>query len=164
MPWKTMNNWMFDGQRNSPVPDILLQPKCPVTNYSLLVMFMKHGELTHYLNKYMNNVGIFSIPLEDMLLFIKKCVFRYRLTKAHMNYARRKVSDKLYDILREKYPTLKPTDLNLLRDMINESPERSDIYHALGLEIPKIKKSKKKKIKKISQTVYINNNFNYVEV
>ena len=164
MPWKAMNNWMFDGQRNSPIPDILLQPKCPVTNYSLLVMFMKHGEMTHYLNTYMNNVGVFSLELEDMLLFIKKCVFRYRVTRAHINYSKRKMTDKLYDILREKYPTLKPTDLNLLRDMINGSSERSDVYHALGLETPKIKKSKKKKATKISQKVYLTKYYNVVEV
>jgi len=162
MPWNAMNKWMFDGQKYSPVPDILLKPKCPVTNYSLLLMFMRHGELTNYLNKYMNNVYMFSIPLEEMLIFIKKCVFEYRLNRSFMYYSKRMMADKLFDILRDKYPTYKNTDLLLLRDMINESPDRVDIYHALGLETPKIKKTKKKKIKKMSYKVYLDKYFNSI--
>jgi len=163
MPWQSMNKWMFDGQKYSPVPDILLKPKCPVTNYSLLVMFMRHGELTHFLNKYMNNNYMFSIPLEEMLIFIKKCVFEYRLTRNHMYYSKRLMADKMFDILRDKYPTYKNTDLVLLRDLINEAPDRLEIYHALGLETPKITKTKKKKIKKISQNIYLNKFYSMVD-
>ena len=164
MPWNAMNKWMFDGQKYSPVPNVLLKPKCPVTNYSLLVMFMRHGEMTHYLNKYINNVYMFSIPLEEMLIFIKKCVFKYRLNRSFMYYSKRLMSDKLFDLLREKYPTYKNTDLLLLRDMINESPDRPEIYHSLGLETPKITKTKKKKIEKITYKNYIDKYFNLVNI
>jgi len=31
MPWKTLNTWLFDGSRQSPVPVLLFNIKSPMT-------------------------------------------------------------------------------------------------------------------------------------
>ena len=73
-PWKTFDNWLFDGSRQTPIPDVLCGVKSPISPKYLITMFMNNGPLNHYLNKYLNTAWIFSIDKEELMLFIKKCV------------------------------------------------------------------------------------------
>ncbi len=164
MPWKSLNSWLYDGSRKSPVPEILLKSGSPITHQTLLKMFINHGPLNHYLNKYMNTVWIFKIDKEEILKFIKKCVLDYKIRKGSAFFSRRQAQDKLFDILRDKIPTFKNDDLALLSTIISKSKNRDEIYESLGMKTTKMKKSKKVKPKKISQKVYINENFNIIEV
>jgi len=164
MPWKTLNNWLFDGSRQSPVPEILYDKKSPITPKYLIKMFMNHGPLNRYLNEYLNTLWIFSLEKEELLRFIKNCVIDYKVKKGSLFYSKRKSQDKLFDILRERIPFLKNDDLTLLVDVISSSSNRDEIYETLGLDVPKVKKSKKTKPKKISQKNYLNENYVVIEL
>ena len=165
MPWKSLNTWLFDGSRKSEVPPILLKSGSPITQMTLIKMFINNGPLNHYLNSYMNSTWLFSIDKEDVLKFIKKCVIDYKIRKNGLFYSKRPTQDKLFEILREKIPTLKNNDLSLLSDIISKSKDRDKIFETLGLTAPVKKKSKVKKIKpkKISQKLYISEKFNVIE-
>jgi len=164
MPWKTLNNWLFDGSRQSPVPEILYDKKSPITPKYLIKMFVNHGPLNRYLNEYLNTLWIFSLEKEELLRFIKNCVIDYKVKKGSLFYSKRRSQDKLFDILREKIKFLKNDDINLLSKIIASSPNRDEIYETLGLDVPKVKKTKNKKPNKISQKLYLNENFTLVEL
>ena len=160
MPWKTLNNWFFDGDRKSPIPEILISKNFKISNSYLMSMFVKNGALNHYLNEYMNNIWIHSIKKDELLLFLKKCIFDYRINKTQLYYKKRLTKDKLFDVLREKIHTLKNDDIDLLCNIINKSDKRHEIYCYLDIEIPKVKKNKKKPInKKVSLNKFIKDNF-----
>jgi len=159
MPWKVLNNFLYDGNKKSPVPAILLKSGAPPTHIGLITQFINNGPLNFYLNKYMNNFGLFRINKEELLLFIKKCIIDYKIKKYSAFYSKRHSKDKLFDILRDKFPSYKNNDIALLADLISKSPERTKIFESLGLDIPKVKKGKKKKLKKISQKAFIVENF-----
>jgi len=162
--WSQLNTWLWDGNRKSPVPSILTKPGSPVTHRNLLTMFMNNGPLNKYLNTYLNTYHVFSIDKEEFLIFIKRCVIDYKVRKGSSFYTRRPSKDKLYDILREKIVSLKNDDVLLLSEMISRSKDREQIYETLGLEVPKVKKTKKKKPKKISFKAYISENFSMVDI
>lgn len=164
MPWKTLNTWLFDGSRKSPVPEILYSKGSPITPKYLITMFMTNGPLNHYLNKYMNTLWVFSIDKEEMFRFMKNCVIDYKVKKGSLYYSKRASKNKLFDVLREKIVYLKNNDILLLTDIISTSPEREEIYETLGIEIPKVKKTKKEKPKKISQKLYLTENYVTIEL
>ncbi len=155
MPFKTFNNWLFDGQRNSPLPKAtekvdILKYNSPITHTFALQMFMKHGPLNHYLNKYFNNINLRYLTKEELFIFLKKCVLDFRATKRDTVFYPYKQKNKLFDVLRLKFPELKKYDISLLCDIIEESKDKEAIYHALNLSVPKKQKVKigKKKTKK----------------
>ena len=157
MPFKTYNRWLFDGSRTSPIPKAegnvdILKYNSPITHTFALQMFMKNGNLNHYLNEFFNNIGLRYLSKEDLFLFIKKCVIDFRITKRDTVFYPYKAKNKLYDKLREKFPELKNNDVSLLCDIIEKSDDKESIYNTLGLEKPpkkqKIKLGKKKVDKK----------------
>ena len=164
MPWKTFNSWIFDGSKQSPVPDILIKPGSPISPNYLISLFITNGPLNQYLDKYLNNYWLFSVDKEELLRFIKTCVIDYKVKKGSLFFTKRRAKDKLYDVLRERITSFKNDDILLLSEIISKSPERNVIYETLGLDVPKVKKSKKEKPKKISQKKYLAENFNLVEI
>ena len=125
---------------------------------------MNNGPLNHYLNKYLNTAWIFGIDKEELMIFIKRCVIDYKVKKGSLFYTKRRSQDKLFDILREKITYLKNDDISLLAYQIASSPRRDEIYETLGLEVPKVKKTKKKKPKKISQKLYLSENYVIIDL
>ena len=164
MPWKSMNKWLWDGDRKSKVPPIAIKKGSPITNTSLIAMFINNGPLNWYINKYLNNFYLHSIPKEELLIFIKKCIFDYKIKKYSTFYSKRPTIDKLFDALKEKNPLLKKTDISLLAEIVAKSPDRNKIFETLGLDKPKVKKTKKKRKAKISQKVFLAENFVIIEV
>jgi len=47
MPFRTYNNWLFDGQRNSPIPKTdkldILKYNSPITHTFVISMFLRNG-------------------------------------------------------------------------------------------------------------------------
>jgi len=153
MPYKTFNNWLFDGSRNTPLPKRtekvdLLKYNSPITPTFVLQMFLRNGPLNDYLDKYFNNLGLRYLDKEEFFHFIKNAVIDFRINKREVVFYPRKPRNKLYEILRERMPHFKNNDVELLTEMIEKSDEKDSVYNALGLEVPKKRKIKTgKKIK-----------------
>jgi len=156
-PFQIYFNWLFDGNKTSPippprtsddgkviVPDIL-KYNSPITNKYVISVFLNHLPLNKYLDQYFNNINIYSIPKEEMLHFIKKCVIEFRVGKYSTTYYRRKYNDKLYNILEKRYPYIKSFEVEFICNKINKSDKKGYIYKSLGLDPPKKQKLKTKK-------------------
>jgi hypothetical protein len=170
MPFKTFNNWLFDGSRNTPLPKRkdgvdILKYNSPITHTYALSLFLRNGPLNHYLNKYFNNMGLRYLPKEELLLFLKKCVIDFRVNRRDMVYYPYRRKTKLYEALREKVPQFKNNDISLLCDIIDKLEEKEVIYHSLGIEKPKKEKLRKKKTKKkkISSEEFLKEHFSIIK-
>lgn len=154
MPYRTFNNWLFDGNRTSPIPKPkngidILKYNSPITHTHVISLFLNNGVLNHYLDTYFNDINLRYLTREELFKFIKKCVMDFKIRKRDLVFYPRKRRFQLYEKLREKVQTLKNDDLFLLCDIIDKSKEKEAIYTTLGLEKPKKQKAKKsKKIKK----------------
>lgn len=173
MPYKTFNAWLFDGSLNSPFPKAtdkmdLLKYNSPITHTFVLQLFLRNGHLNDYLDKYFNNIGLRYLDKEEFFKFIKKCVIDFRVNKRDTVFYPRKPQNKLFDILRERFPFLKKDDVYLLITEIDKSDEKEGVYNALGLESPKkrkIKTGKKVKKKKLVLKEFLEEHFSlYREV
>jgi len=156
MPFKTYTNWLFDGSRTTPLPKAtekvdILKYNSPITHVFALQMFMRHGPLNHYLDEYFNNIGLRYLSKEELFLFVKKCVLDFRVLRRDTVFYKWRHKDKLYNVLRDKFPELKNDDVSLFAEIIEKDEDRDTIYDTLGLAKPP-KKQKvrigKKKINK----------------
>lgn len=157
MPFKTYTRWLFDGSKETPIPKPqdnvnILKYNSPITHTFALQMFMRHGPLNYYLNKYFNNIGLRYLAKEEFFLYLKKCVLDFRVLRRDTVYYPYRQKNKLYDILRGKFPELKNHDVSLFAEIIEKSDDREMIYNTLGLGKPpkkvKVKLGKKKINKK----------------
>ena len=154
MPYKTFNNWLFDGSFNTPFPKAtdkmdLLKYNSPITHTFVLQLFLRNGLLNDYLNKYFNNIGLRYLDKKEFFTFIKKCVIDFSINKRDTVFYPRKAQNKLFDILRLKFPFLKKDDVYLLIEEIDKSDDKEGVYTAVGLETPKKRKIRTgKKVKK----------------
>ncbi len=175
MPFKTFMNWLFDGDKISPIPKPtestpdILKYNSPIEHTFILRMFIKNGKLNHYLNKYFNNINVRYLDREELFKFTKKCVIDYRVTRRSIPFYKRKYKNKLFDELRKRLPTMKNSDIQLLCEIINDAEEKDEILRSLGLEKDskkrKVRKKKAKKEKKnISLNEFLKENFAYIEV
>jgi hypothetical protein len=179
MPYKTFNGWLFDGDRTSPipvpkftdkgkvlVPDIL-KYNSPITHTFALQLFMRNGPLNYYLDKYFNDINVRYLSREELFLFLKKCVMDFKVNKRDSVFYPFRSKNKLFNILKIKLPELKGYDISLLCDIIEKSPDKTSIYNALNLEVPKKKKvklgqTKDKEKKKISLKEFLEEHFSII--
>ena len=179
MPYKTFNNWLFDGRRDSPIPSErkdddgkvitpdILKYNSPITHTFLISLFLRNGSLNYYLNEYFNNIGLRYLSKEEIFKFIKKCVMDFRVQKRDLMFYKRGRKNILYDKFREKLPILKNDDVELLCDIVERSDDRESIYDALGMKQEKkqkLKKTKKIKSEKISLKSFLEKHFSIIKV
>ena len=175
MPYKKFLKWAFDGDVNTPIPDkaVLLKYNSPITHTYLLSIMIRNGKLNHYLNQSINNFWFRSIEKEEAFHFFKKCIKDFKVKRNSIHFVpppRRKT--KLFDSLRNKFPSLKSDDIMLLCDVIDDSDGKEQVYSTLGIDKPKkqkvkVKKETKKKksdsIKKLSLDKFMSDNFKIME-
>ena len=150
-PFTLFNNWLFDRNINSHIPqkDILLKYNSPISKTYLISLFKKVGKLNHYLDKYLNNIGLRYLDNENLFFFIKKCVLDFNVSKRNLSYTYwPKRKSKLYEKLSKKFHNLKNYEIDFLCQIIDNSKDRDRIYQSFGIIISKKKKIKKNKIKK----------------
>lgn len=177
MPFKTFLNWVFDGNKNSPIPTPklsddgkvlvpnILAYNSPITQTYVISIFLRNGKLNEYLDQHLNNMGLWYIEKEELFKFIKKCVIDFRVQRKDLVYLGYKAKNKLYEILRDRISYLKNDDLELLCFLIDKSEEKSSIYQTLGIEQPKKKKLEEKpkeENKKISLSEFLSEHFSAV--
>jgi len=170
MPYKTFNNWLFDGSRNTPIPPRkdgvdILKYNSPITHTYALSLFLRNGPLNRYLNEYFNNIGVRYLLKEEFFMFLKQCVIDFRVQRRDVVFYPYRRKTKLYDILRDKVPQFKNDDISLLCDIIDKSESKEVVYHSLGIEKPKKQKLRKKKTKnkKISADEFLKEHFSILD-
>ena len=152
MPFKTFNNWLFDGNLKSEIPDKsnLLKYNSPITPTYVINMFITNGKLNHYLNQYFNNIGLRYLDKEEFFKFVKKCVHDFKIQRNSLPYIQSyKRNSQLFEKLKKKIPILKPGDISLLCDIIDKMEDKDIIYNSLGLQKVEKTKTKENKQKKI---------------
>jgi hypothetical protein len=173
-PYFVFQNWLFDGNPKSKVPSgvgvpDLLSYKSPITPQYMITLFLNNGKLNCFLNEYFNNVGLYYMDKEELMRFVKKCIFDFKIQRKSLPFIPREKNGKLFDSLKKKIPILKKHDISLLCQLIDKSEEKENVYYSLGLEKPEtIKKQKglKKSTKKDKETVkdFLKNNFKIMEI
>jgi len=179
VPFKTFLGWVFDGNKNSPLPSPrvaddgkvlvpnILAYNSPITATYVISIFLRNGKLNEYLDKHLNNMGLWYLEREELFKFIKKCVIDFRVQRKDLVYLSYKTKNKLYEILRDRISYLKNDDLELMCTLIDKSEEKSSIYQTLGIEQPKkrkIEEKKEEKDKKISLSEFLKEHFSTGEV
>lgn len=158
-------DWAFDGNIKSPIPSRegvdLLKYNSPIHATFLLKSFVGNAKLNHYLNTYLNNIGVRYIEKEDLFLFFKQCIIDFKVNRRSIHYVQWSSQSALIGKIAQKYPLLKKDEVVIMCDLIEKSDERDAIYRSLGIDKKKFekKKLKKKKAEKISSKNYIAQNF-----
>lgn len=172
MPFRTYNNWLFDGQRNTPIPRTdkldILKYNSPITHTFVVSMFLRNAYLNSFLDTYFNDINLRYLTKEELFKFIKKCVMDFKIKKRDIVYYPRRQKDILFDKLRERIPTLKNDDILLLCEIIDKSENKNSVFESLGMEKQKkrkisSKKSNKKK-DKIPLSEFLNEHFSIVQL
>jgi hypothetical protein len=178
MPYRTFNNWLFDGRRDTPIPSPktddngkvvvpdILKYNSPITHTFVISLFLRNGHLNQYLDEYFNNIGLRYLTREDLFKFIKKCVIDFKIKKRDIMFYKRKPRVILYEKLREKMPFLKNDDVSLLCELVDKSENKDSIYDSLGLDKPKktkMKKAKKIKSEKMSLNKLLETHFSMID-
>lgn len=152
MPYKQFSNYLFDGKYNEDPPEELCRPSSPISQLYAISLFMKCGDLNHFLNKHLNTFTIFQIPKDEVFKFIKNCIKDFNISKHQAWYfSKRQKKNNLFDILSKRYPLLKEYEIYELCDLVNKSEDKNKILEGLGLKVDykKTKGIKDKKIKKV---------------
>lgn len=147
-PYKLLNNWLFDGNRDSEIPKEVLEAH----NISNLIL-LYHFQVSRYIifiNKMFNNYGLFAMKKEDVLKFLKTCVSKTNYRPPFI-LSEKDAKVKISKILSRKYPYLKRGDISILIDYIDSSDDKNSIYEMLGLYKPKKKKTTKKQLKELQK-------------
>ena len=147
-PFQEFQNWLFDGKRNSKIPEELINV---ISHLFAIRMFKNNGKLNHYLNNYLNTYDVFQIDKEELFYFLKKCVMDYKVKKNDIPYFKGFKKDKQFKVLREHFPLLKNHEIELLSDVIQNSDKKEEIMVGLGLKQDYKKSEMKKEDKKIRE-------------
>lgn len=140
-PYTILNNWLYDGNRNTEIPDEIVKDKSIGSQY--LLYFFQGSPYLHYLNSIFNNFGIYQLDRLEIFKFIKLSIQLSGYRPKYLPRFRENKS-KLGNELKKKYPYLKYDDVNLLVSYIDESDDKDLIYEMFGL-VNSFKKRKTKK-------------------
>lgn len=163
IPFKTFINWAFDGSLDTPIPKPetdsngnvitpdILKPSGPLNQRYIISMFMKNPKMCLYLNKHFNNIGLWYIDKETLFKFLKKAIIDFKVRRGELIFMKsNRNKELLIEKLEEKFPLLKPEDLKMLYDVVENSSQKKAIYTSFGMKKPTKRKVKKeKKVKKI---------------
>jgi len=163
MPYNTFNKWLFDSNLKTPIPEELLKTTSPINHLYIISIFQTYMALDYYLNGLLNNENLWSLPKDELMLFCKRMVKRFNVTKQRLFFRSWKNNKKIFDALAKSYPYLKPYEIDLLIKYIDKSENRDSIYSAFGLTKEKKKKTKNRQ-KKITMKNYLSEHFSIVKV
>jgi len=156
-PYTILNRWLYDGNKQSKIPNDLLVSGAIGPQY--LLYFFKGSRYLVYINKIFNNYWIYQLDKEEVFTMLKDIVMRTGFRPTFYKTAS-KAKIKLIEILRRKFPTLKIAEINMLADKIEKSEDRDAVFETLGLQKGVSKKRTTKEqleqIKQVSTQDYSN--------
>lgn len=139
-PYTLLNNWLLDNNKDSIIPEDLVNDKTIGPQY--ILYFFQGSIYQPFISNLFNNYGVFQLDRLEVFKLVKQAV---RLSGFRQKYIKRftESKTKLSKSLKSQYPYLKYDDVNLLVDKIEESDDRETIYEMLGLSVPKKVKTSK---------------------
>jgi hypothetical protein len=169
--YRSYTRWLFDGSETSPIPEEqeILKYNSPITIQYMLQSFLPNSKMTIYMNKHFNNFHLYSLDKKQFLQYIKHLVLKLNLTRGDFNYKPKRDDEGVHLLQKKlmgKIPELKPYDIALLCEQIDnlEDGEKEKYYAGLDMIDPKkrkMPKKKKKKNEKLSLEGFVNMIFNY---
>lgn len=167
--FQTYFDWLFNGDMKSPIPPEVLKSTSPINHQYVISVFLGTPKLNLYLDQYFNNINLWYVEKDELLLFLKKCVKDFRVSRRNLSYISWNRTTKLFDELRRRIPGLKSYEITLLSEIIEKSEERDEIYSTLSLDNEKVKTLKQnKKITKITEKEmveqFLSSNFKVIEI
>jgi len=167
--YSTFFNWAFSGNIKDPIPQgesipEILKYNSPINATFLMKTFVTNAKMNHYLNKYINNIGIRYIDKKELFFFIKQCIIDFKVKRKDIHYINWERQNLLYSKVSKKFPLLKKDETLLLCNIIDKLETKDSIYRSLGIDKKEAKKVKKKKrtSNKISARNFIAKYFNTI--
>ena len=133
--WEEFLDWLFDGDINSGIPQHLAKYNSKIHHLYAIRIFRNNKNLNNYLNKYLNIYDLFSLDKEELFYFLKKCVVDFGVNRRTIPWlgGYKEYKNKTFDKIKNKYPLLKPEEIDIFNDFINNSPNSENIKVSLGI-------------------------------
>lgn len=145
-PYTILMNWMKDGNLKSQYPKELVNNSA-ISNVFFLSYFLSHPTYFIYINDVYNNYGLFYLNVKEVMQTFKE-IIHYT---GYKNFSKKKSEpkvNKLFGILKQKYPYFKNEEIHMVIDFIDNSDEKDVVYEMFGLNnVSRVKKLTKKEIK-----------------
>ena len=132
-----LNNWFYDGSKETTIPDEVIKDKSIGQMY--LLNFFKSSAYGMVISKLFNNWGLFELDRIEVLKFMKECILLSGFKQPFFQRVPPKKS-KLVDEFKSKYPFLKKEELFMIVDIVDNSEEKEQVYEMFGLYTPTKKK------------------------
>jgi len=148
-PYTVLNRWIYDGSKTTTLPQELIDDK--VIRTDIILYHFQCSKYIPYISELFNTYDVYQLSKIDVFKFLKQCV-RDSGFKPSFFAKIKTEKNKLYKVLKLKFPYLKSYDIELLIDQIDNSVQKDAIYETLGFYTPKKKKSTKSDIDMIKNT------------
>lgn len=146
-PYVIYNNWLKDGNLNSPYPKELEENKYVITPTIILNHFIQSPKYFIFINNLYNNMNLFYLKVSDIAKTVKEAYYYTRYTSYNSKKKTEAKPNALIDILKQKYPYYKKEEILMVVNIIDNSEEKDTIYEMFGLKgNVKAKKMTKKEI------------------
>ena len=136
--YKIFFDWLFDGNKNSDIPEEVLENTSSFSIHFMINMFMKLKKVCLFMNKYVNTYEFVGLDFRTQILSLKEIVINYRLTKQDIMYSKfeyHNISKEILEIAK-RYPHIKISEIEFLYNEFKEY---------INNDTNKIKKRKTKK-------------------
>ena len=147
-----LNNWLRDGNMNSPYPEELKKSNFGIPFF--LYYFLPSSKYFVWINKLFNNYTAMEVDSKSIMMLLKLIYKNTGFAAFQKKYATEK-ENELIKILWRKYPYYKKEDIEYCVEFIDKDEEiRDNVYEMFGLlNKPKIKKLTKAEVNKRKQHV-----------
>ena len=143
-PFTIMDNWFKDGRLDTPVPE----DACHLPQTLILNHFSQFPQAFVFINKLYNNFSLFSVPMRDILKTMKEILHYTRFRQVFVKKDPKPIENKLFTILKSKYPYYKNEEISMVVDYIDSNDEiKESVYESLHLREAEKKKITKKEFK-----------------
>jgi hypothetical protein len=163
-PYTILTRWLHDGSKTTNMPPELENDK--LISPTFLLYYFQQSKYILYLSNLFNNYFIYQLNKADIFKFMKQCVLDSGYKPPFLE-KEKTTRNKLYKILKLKFPYLKSYEIDSLITIVDKSDDKDSIYETFGLYLPKKKKSTKadqNRLKKINKEMKKVNTQNKVAV
>ncbi len=149
-PYILFNNWLFDGDLETPIPEPwVLRALNPCT---ILQSFSMLNSITVYLDETFNNFNIYQIEKETFFKYLKEFVIRKKISKNHICFFRHHKEDKDITYIHNLIPYIKRYEVFQFLDVIKNDEEFNDRFLiTIGLKEEKKSKLTSSEKKEVSE-------------
>lgn len=149
-PYTILNRWLYDGSKQTSIPEELVKSKAISQN--VLLYFFQQSHYGLYISEVFNNFGIYQLDRLDVFRFLKYCILMSGYKPRYIPRTNN-TRTKFLKILKKKFPFLKDYEISELINHIDQMKEKDAIYESVGLYTPKKGKPTKSDLKQLEKIV-----------